>query len=156
LKKNYSLNEKDYAFFRSSCAYFDKFMSRDQIYLIFCLSRIINFIKVLIDKFSPNEKKFSRFISERTKKFNLTANALSSAEKISRLDLGLIILEKLIKEQKIYKVRVAAKDGQFCYAFEVEPFVAPVLLKKFLSRLKISGVLSDSGFYFRRLKAKSS
>ena len=69
LKKNCGRNEEDFIYFRSSCAYFDKDIPRDYIFLLLYLSRIINFIKEVMDKFNFNEKEFLNWLNKVGERF---------------------------------------------------------------------------------------
>jgi radical SAM superfamily enzyme YgiQ (UPF0313 family) len=142
LKEKFAVKVNDYAFFRSSCAYFDRFMQRDEIFSVFYLSRSINFIKELIDKFSLKTNNFQAFLKRSTKKYNIINNILISTEKIDRLNLGIIILAKLCQENKVFRVEESQKEGRFYYIFKEESFMGPGVFKKILFLLEISGVFS--------------
>jgi sulfatase maturation enzyme AslB (radical SAM superfamily) len=144
LKRRFSVQEKDYAFFRSSCAYFDRFMSRDEVFFIFYLSRIINFLKELIDKFSLKENSFYPFLQTVTNDFNITNNALVMEKKLSRSTLGVILLRKLLEEAKAFRVEEYREDNRFYYLFIEESFISFKNLRRVFKTLKVKGVSSDS------------
>ncbi|MBU1061615.1 MAG: B12-binding domain-containing radical SAM protein [Candidatus Omnitrophica bacterium] len=104
--------EKDYIFYRSSVAYYDGAISRDRIFLIFYLSRIINFVKELL--YSPHSK-----------------------EKSDSFTLGMVLLKRLFNEKKIYSIQKKQIDGKMCYNFKEETFASPQDIKRILNGLDI-------------------
>lgn len=144
LKEKFSVKINDYAFFRSSCAYFNRFMLRDEIFYIFYLSRAVNFMKELIDKFSLKNNDFYAFLKRKAKKYNIINDILISSKKIDRLSLGIIILVRLFKENKVFRVEENRKDGRFYYIFKEESFIRAGDFRKTLLSLEISGVLSKA------------
>ncbi|MDP2923407.1 MAG: cobalamin-dependent protein [Candidatus Omnitrophota bacterium] len=150
LKEKFSVKVDDYAFFRSSCAYFDKFMSRDKIFFVFYLSRVINFIKELIDMFSLKNSNFHSFLKEREEKFNIIDNILVSTKKIDRLSLGIILLNRLFKENKIFRVQEQKKDSGFHYFFQEEGFIGEKSLRRLIHALTVKGLFSKASIKIKR------
>lgn len=146
LKQDFCIDEKDYKFFRSSCAYFDKEISRDKIFFVFYLSRIINFIKDLMDKFSLTGNRFFSFLEGTAGVFFLENNWLISSKRIDTLTIGLILLRRMLKENKIFRVEEKQSEQEFCYSFLEEEFIRQEDVKTFLSRLKI---ISAAGRYIK-------
>jgi hypothetical protein len=140
LKDRFSIEESDYLLFRSSCAYFDKSISRKEIFFVFYLSRIINFTKKIMDKFSLGENNFFTFLEEKTSKYFLKNDILVSSKKIDKLTLGLILLMRLLKEKKIFRVEEKKEGNKFIYSFFEEDFVDSLQIKKFLRNLSIKSL----------------
>lgn len=139
----------NYKFFRSSVAYFDKFITRDDIFTIFYFSRIINFIKENIDIFSKPGKNVYKAIEKKTKKFKINNGLLITDCKIDRLNLGLIILRELLKDNKIYWCEAVKKETKVFYYFKEEDFILRVTVKKFLKNLLIRS-LDNRSMRFRK------
>jgi hypothetical protein len=152
LKKRFCVKASDYGFFRSSCAYFDKFISRDRILSIFYFSRIINFIKEILDGFSLKGKSFSRLLEEKSRDFNIINNILVSPKKIDRISLGIILLNRLFKENKVFIAQEYKKDKQFHYFFKEESFIKEGDLRKFISGLTIRGLFSGASIKIKRAR----
>lgn len=151
LKDNFSTDIEDYRFFRSSCAYFDKFMQRKDIFFVFYLSRIINFIKHLLDTYSLNEENFLSFLTEKTDKFNVLLDNFHSKQGIDKTTLGLIVLRKMVKEYKIFRIKENTDSSGFNYGFIQEKFIDSLLLRSFLKSLIIRAVNSNSYIKMKNL-----
>jgi hypothetical protein len=139
LKTGFAVTEQDYVFFRSSAAYFDKSISRDEIFLLFYFCRVINFIKGLIDKFSLNTGNFPLFIKEKTENLDLT-KPVAAPERLGRETLGIILLAKIFREGKIFRGEEKRSAGKFYYEFPAEDFVSRDLVKCLLLKVKIRGL----------------
>jgi radical SAM superfamily enzyme YgiQ (UPF0313 family) len=144
LKEKFAVKSGDYAFFRSSCAYFDRFMPRDEIFYAFYLCRMLNFIKELLDKFSLKSRNLCAFLESEAKKYNINNDILITAKKVDRLNLGIIILARLLRENKFFRVEEKQKEGRFYYIFKAEGFMPAAKLKRTLFSLEISGVFSKA------------
>ncbi|MCM8831483.1 MAG: B12-binding domain-containing radical SAM protein [Candidatus Omnitrophica bacterium] len=137
--KKFGISIGDYKFFRSSCAYFDKSLSKDQIFSIFYFARIINFAKELIDKFSLREETFFKFLEKITKKYRIIDNKIISETPIEKTILGIILLNRLLKENKIFYLEEKRQHNNFVYTFKTEDFIDWKKLKKLIKILKIRG-----------------
>ena len=142
LQEEFLTTKEDYKFFRSSCAYFDKVIPRDQIFSIFYFARIINFLKEIIDEFSLENKGFLDFLESKVKKIKVTSGVISHNEKIDRITLGLILIQKMLKEHTIFRVEEKILNGKFNYQFFPESFVGKGMVEEVFKNLKISGVYS--------------
>jgi len=151
LKGNFSTGVKDYRFFRSSCAYFDKNIPRSHIFFVFYLSRIINFIKHLLDEYSLNEENFLSFLIEKTSSFDILSNNFQSRQKIDKTILGSIALRKMFNEYKVFRIRETSGPAGYSYEFIQEEFIDQPLLKELLKGLVIKAVSSKSCIKMRKL-----
>jgi len=149
LKDNFSTRVEDYRFFRGSCAYFDKFIPRNHIFFVFYLSRIINFIKYLLDAYSLSGEKFFSFLREKTDKFDIHTDNFFNKQKIDKTTLGLVALRKMLREYKVFRIKETASAYGFSYDFVQEKFIDPVILKSLLNKLKVSAA---SGSYYIKIK----
>jgi hypothetical protein len=155
LKNKFSIKENDYQFFRSSCVYFDKSISRNQIFFIFYLSRIINFIKKIVDAFSLNQDNFFTFLERKISFYSLKDNTLVSSKKIDKLILGIIILVRLLKEKKIFRVEEKKENNKFIYSFLEEDFINSFQIEKFFKNLFLRS-LEGVPLHFKNKRAHSS
>jgi radical SAM superfamily enzyme YgiQ (UPF0313 family) len=141
LKDKFSLKETDYKFFRSSCAYFNKDMSYQDMFFIFYLSRVINFIKKIIDlKFSLNRRNFLKFLKDKTEGLYFEKEKVIAQHKLDKFTLGIIVLNKLLKEKKFFRVEEKKCGNKFIYSFFEEKFVPSSKLSKILGNLCIKGL----------------
>ena len=130
LKENYGIKEEDFIYFRSSCAYFDKDIPRDYIFFLLYLSRIINFIKEVMDKFSFDEKEFFDWLDKVERRFVIKNNCLITSQKLDKFSLGAVLLKKVIKENVIYWVVINKRKTNYEYKLVEENFIFKDIFKK--------------------------
>lgn len=133
-------SKSNYRFFRSSTACFDKFITQERIFLIFYVSRIINFIKELVDNFEIGEVSLIKFLRKKVSEFTEKENILCSEAKLDRFTLGMVLLKKLMEESRIYRVKETRVGNVFHYHFIEEEFVSPEDIKDTLAGLAIKGI----------------
>jgi hypothetical protein len=144
LKEKFSFAESDYLFFRSSAACFDKDIGRDGIFSLVYLCRIVNFIKSLMGKFLLNSENFPIFLKEKTLNSDLSKAVLTSA-RVDREALGIILLVKLLREGKIFRVEETCRDKAFRYEFFEENFITPENnFRDVLNKLVIKGLTGNT------------
>lgn len=134
LKKNCGIKEEDFIYFRSSCAYFDKDIPRDYIFLLLYLSRIINFIKEVMDKFNFNEKEFLNWLNKVGERFIIKNDCLITFQKLNRFNLGAVLLRKVIGENMIYRVIIKKRKVSYEYKLVKENFIFKNILKKIFQK----------------------
>jgi radical SAM superfamily enzyme YgiQ (UPF0313 family) len=137
LKQEFALRENDYRYFRSSCACFDRSISRDRIFSIFYFSRLINLLKEIIDLYSLNTRNFRACLNTIAQRYPCKGNTLIVIKKIDRVSLGLILVNKLLKEHVLYRVSERREKERVCYTFFKEEFVASYDVRKLLKNLVI-------------------
>ncbi|MCM8787618.1 MAG: B12-binding domain-containing radical SAM protein [Candidatus Omnitrophica bacterium] len=135
--KKIGISIKDYKFFRSSCAYFDKFLSKEQIFFIFYACRIINFVKELIDRFSFERENFFKFLEKVACKYKILDNKIISEKPIDKTTLSIILLYRILKEREIFYVEEKKFNHNFLYIFKVESFILPQQIKELIKILMI-------------------
>ncbi|MEI8349506.1 MAG: radical SAM protein [Candidatus Omnitrophota bacterium] len=140
LKERFGFSAQGYRLFRSSCACFDRYMSRDEIFTIFYLSRVVNFVKDLIDNGVIQEDTLSSFLLTVPEKTNSTNDNLVTVQRIERERLGVILLKKLIEEKSVYRVEEKQKNGQFYYAFFRDDFISAHHIRLALEGLSVRGL----------------
>ena len=118
--------KENYKFFRSSCAYFDKDIKRDDIFLVFYISRIINFIKKILDKFNLDNNNFYGLL-----------NKIEEDKNKDKDYLGMILLKKILKENKIFRIDSSKFIEIDSSKFIEEEFINKKLLQQILNNLKI-------------------
>lgn len=131
----------NYKFFRSSVAYYDREISRERIFFVVYLSRIINFVKIITDKFSLEGNLYS-FLLDNTIRYSLKSKRMFVPERIDRDKLGIILLKKLVDEGKIYRVfckSLREKKG-LVYYFEEEKFIPYGVLLDFIKEIEITSL----------------
>ncbi|MDD5194946.1 MAG: radical SAM protein [Candidatus Omnitrophica bacterium] len=135
--RSFTFSEKDYRYFRSSAACFDKKLSRERIFFIFYLSRLVNFIKELIEKLSLDEGSFFDLLKNTTAKYRISKNTLIVSKKIDREELGLVILNRLLNKHVFLAVSENKISGKFHYIFSKEEFISCTDIRKALAGLTI-------------------
>jgi len=138
--KRLSINTSDYKFFRSSTAYFDKYISRDRIFLILYFSRIVNFIKELTLKLKIKKVRLMSLLEKQVGSLLVNNNYLFSHTKLDRLVIGMLLLKKLLKEKLIYRIILQKKDRGFLYHFIKEEFVRKKDVEILLNNLTVEGL----------------
>ncbi|MBN1348818.1 radical SAM protein [candidate division KSB1 bacterium] len=123
----------------------DRF-SRTDIVTLFRLVRIINYIKLLLDKSDQQHFRAEDFLKSRCQ-----PDLFYSKSKLSAEELGLILLNDLIINKQLKGIRFSGKRKQgFCYQrFEYD--VSSLLVEKFMENLKgrrIVGVETDHSVEF--------
>lgn len=142
IQKKFAVSEEDYRFFRSSVAYFDKGMSRDEIFFIFYLSRIVNFVKEFWGGECIKGSDLKKLVKAYAEKWTIKNNILVSRVKIDRMTLGKILLHKIFEEKIVYRVQEIQKENKYQYVFFKEAFVSPGFLISSFSRMKIAALTS--------------
>ncbi|MCM8773203.1 MAG: cobalamin-dependent protein [Candidatus Omnitrophica bacterium] len=131
-------------FFRSSFAYFDRDISRDRIFFLFYIARIVNFVKLIIDIYNLNNENFYPFIY-KFKNSNLNKSYIISDKKIDRITLGIMALNKILEERTIFRAISRKDKDKFVYQFIKEDFISPKDLNLlFKNKLKIRGVKTNN------------
>ncbi|MCM8756834.1 MAG: radical SAM protein, partial [Candidatus Omnitrophica bacterium] len=134
-------------FFRSSFAYFDRDISRDRIFFLFYIARIVNFVKLIIDTYNLNNENFYSFIYKFNNS-NLNKSYIISEEKIDRITLGIMALNKIFKERDIFRVISIKDKDKFVYQFIKEDFISSKDLNLlFKNKLEIRGVRTNNYIY---------
>jgi transposase len=98
----------------------------------------------VIDEFSLGNKEFLDFIEKKTGKIKVISGRILHNEKIDRLTLGLILIQKMRREHMIFRVEEKIANNKVSYEFFPEKFIDKDLLEDLVKRLKISGVCSKS------------
>lgn len=143
LEKKYGCSLSDYMSFRSSAAYFDKEICRDEVMTLFYGARIINFIKGVLDAEPMSRRDFVSFVHERAAGFKEDKGGYYYTDGSADRDiLGVLLLEKLFTEQSIYRVQ---RQGRRIRLIR-EEFISPRLLQRIFRKLRIRGL---SGFSIR-------
>jgi hypothetical protein len=143
LKKLYQIKEEDYIYFRSSCAYFDKSISRDGIFSIVYMSRIINFIKEVIDKFNLDENNFMNWIESCCRKVKISDTKVVFPEKIDEYSLGAVILRKMLYENTLFRVAFYRNGNEYVYELIKEDFLPFKVIRYLLKKgITIRGVVT--------------
>lgn len=140
LKKDFLFLPRDYAFFRSSVASFDRHIKRDHIFLFFYAARIINFIKELSDEDISKNSSLSAVLKKHAAGFCPKDGLLLFEKRPNRFLLGAILLKMLLKEFYVYRVERKTCEKGFLYQFIKEDFIEPEVLKRILSGLVVCGV----------------
>ena len=135
LQRKYRISCYDYLYFRSSCAYFDKEMSKEEIFFLFYLSRIINFVKMVIREFRLEKDNFFIWLKKETEGVQLKDNFLITPyKKIDKIKLGTFLLRKFLEEKIIYRVVLEREKGDYKYRLEKEDFVSPSFIEGLLEK----------------------
>jgi hypothetical protein len=142
LKKLYQIKEEDYSYFRSSCAYFEEGFARDGIFSIVYLSRIINFIKEVIDRFNLDQDSFMSWIEACFGKLEILDNKIISPQKVDEYSLGAVILRKLLSEFALFRVILRRDKNNYVYKLIREDFFPSGVLEPLLKKgILIRGVI---------------
>jgi hypothetical protein len=91
-------------------------------------------------------------LEEKSRDFNIINNILVSPKKIDRISLGIILLNRLFKENKVFIAQEYKKDKQFHYFFKEESFIKEGDLRKFISGLTIRGLFSGASIKIKRAR----
>lgn len=144
LKEKFGSRESDYRHFRSSAACFDKSISRERIFSIFYFSRVINFLKEILDDFSFRPQDFFAYLLALERRYQFQGNAFITRERIDRVTLGLVLLDKLLKEYALFRVEERKEGTQFRYVFFQEEFVSACDIRRFFKSLTIQSISGTS------------
>jgi len=131
LKEKYGIREEDFIYFRSSCAYFDKDIPRDYIFFLFYLSRIINFIKEVMNRFNFDGKEFFSWLEKIVEKYKFEKGSFIASKKFDKFTIGAILLKELVEKKKIY--RILMRNG-YEYKLEKEDFIPEKELEKIIRK----------------------
>jgi anaerobic magnesium-protoporphyrin IX monomethyl ester cyclase len=143
--------ENDYALFRSSAACLDRDISRDQIFTLVYLARIINFIKGLTA--FAEIINLRKYLNNQTKGYMIIDKQLRSKIKLERNILTKICLLMLLKESTLYRVEQFKKKDEFVYSFKQEEFVLGKDIRKGLRGIIIRGISGrETKILFKRIK----
>ncbi len=135
------IREEDYIYFRSSCAYFEKDMKRDEIFFIFYICRIINFIKEVIDKFMLSNYDFLSWIERVTSTVKVFRDKIVSYEKLDKYTLGAIIIKELLTQETLFRIVLEKKKEMYIYKLIKEEFIPSQFIRTFLQKVRsICGV----------------
>ena len=141
----YQIREEDYIYFRSSCAYFEKDMKRDEIFFIFYICRVINFIKGVIDKFMLSNHDFLSWVEKTTFSVKLSEGKIVFSEKLDKYTLGAVIIRELLTQEALFRIVLEKKKGVYVYKLIREEFISSQLIKTFLQKVRnICGVKNPS------------
>ena len=144
LKRKFLIKKESYQFFRSSVAFFDKAISRDRIFLIFYVSRVINFIKGLLDDKGVKNNDIAGLLQKKLNDFHLENNIIEAKTRFDRITLGEIVLRELLERGKLYRVRQLKVNKSFRYIFDEEKYILAADIKRILHGLKIKGIKDQS------------
>ncbi|MBF0216358.1 MAG: cobalamin-dependent protein [Candidatus Omnitrophica bacterium] len=144
LRDNYGLKGADYAFFRSSAAFYDKDIPRDRIFTLFYFCRIINFIKWYRDSTSDPSTDIAGIIEKESSRFSDKGTMLTGDNGAGREAVSLVLLKKLFAERVIYRVERSREDNRLIYRSFPEEFVAKDDVGEILSALTITGTSGRS------------
>lgn len=131
----------EYSFYRSSAAFYDRDISRDRIFSLFYFSRVVNFIKQLIDK-EKIERDFGRYLKERSAPL-LAGGASGSVVLRERLDrdvLGACLLRTMLEDAQVMRVEHKRLNGKHCYTFKTEDFVEAGDVREFFDGLVVRSI----------------
>jgi len=140
VQKTYGCPVSDYAFFRSSAAYFDNNIHRDEIMTLVCAARIINFIKTLLDTYPTARKDFMSFVRETSAVFKEDNGRYLYPAAADRNILGVLLLQKLLQQRSVYR---AQRQGQGVRLIR-EDFISLRSIQRIFGRLLIRSVAGYS------------
>ncbi|MBI4846506.1 MAG: B12-binding domain-containing radical SAM protein [Candidatus Omnitrophica bacterium] len=138
--KDSLFSPENYRFFRSSAACYDKEISRNRIFLLFSFSRIINFIKLLMDEFNIEDMGIKEFLRQKTKALEIRSNCIDSVQRMDKSTLSFILLYSIIDEQFFYYAEGLKRREGFLYYFKKEEFFDQQDIRKIMNGLKITSV----------------
>lgn len=144
IKTKHGLSEKDYLLFRSSAAVFDREITRDRIFTLFYLCRIINFIKELTEDFEKAHIDLNIFIQEKTRGFSAFTDELICDAPLGRITLGALILRRLFAECRIFCAKRHREKRRYRYEFIPEQFAKRADIAAVLSRLAVCGIAGNT------------
>lgn len=131
----------EYPLHRSSAAFYDRDISRDRIFSLFYFSRVVNFIKQLLDK-KRIDRNFRTYLKECLPALLAgdVVGSVVSKERLDRIVLGMYLLRKMVDEAHIFRAEEKRINGKYSYAFDLEIFVRSADVKKFLEGLIVCSV----------------
>ncbi len=116
-------------------------------FFCFYLVRLINFLKELTDNyFSSSRTDLCSLLNELLKdyKINFSKETISVDNKIPKYILGIILILKLIKEKKIYRVVLEKNGSKLKYSF-IEDFPSVFQIQKFLDKFNNKRLITQKG-----------
>ena len=135
----FPFRDADWEFFRSSVASYDKAVSRNRIFTLFYACRIINFIKA---GFFVVPKKMALKAYCRLKVKDISKNgALFAPQRLTRRELGTILLAKLFLTGMIFRVSEEKCKEGFIYRIYKENFVSRRDINAIFTRLLIRNLI---------------
>jgi len=140
IQKIFTDPDRQYPLFRSSAASFDRDITRDRIFSLLYGARIINFIKELSDSEDIPKADLRQFIRRRARGIPVRNKQVRSSVKLERRVLGIIALDLLFRDFRVYRVEQSSDAGNYLYRFIEEEFVSSGDLRKMLSGLRVRGV----------------
>ncbi len=123
------------------------FKEKRDVLFCFYIVRIINFLKELADSYLDSHKiELSSFLYKFLKnhKIDFSQSCFSTDKKVPRSLLGVIIILKMIKERKIYRVVLQEKDSKITYSF-IEDFPTLSQIQRFLDRFNNKRLITQRG-----------
>ena len=121
---------KNYPAFRSSAASLDKFISRDRIFFLFYLCRIINFLKQSLDTLGVKKVRQG-----------LCREKIPAEGAIGRTELSLFLMGRVLREGKIFRVQEKPNASAGQYQFFAEDFISDKDLFQAFKKLKVRSLL---------------
>ncbi|MFH1876533.1 MAG: radical SAM protein [Candidatus Omnitrophota bacterium] len=135
LQDTFGINESDFEFFRSSAAFFDKALSRDELFTVFYYSRVINFVKNIIEERSLGTRSFAALLGRVRRLYRVEHSFLHAATALDRQMLGIILLGKVLEHGVIFRAHTVRAGSQLGYRLTREEFIDIKTTRTFFSGL---------------------
>jgi hypothetical protein len=132
LEDVFGVKKSDCGLFRSSAAFFDKALSRDELFTVFYYSRVINFIKEIVDAHSLGTRSFAALLARAHRDF-ISRDPSIVAGSPGRSLLGVVLLAVLFKRGVVCRAQ-SAPGG---YRLQEEDFIDTAITRRFFSGLRV-------------------